>query len=52
MVRNFTYRKVHQMLKHMVLSQKKAARNRKCIRTAATGGKGKFRSFLAHNSPQ
>lgn len=29
-----TYRKVHQMLKHMVFSQKKAAKKKKCIITA------------------
>lgn len=31
-----TYRNVHQMLKHIVLSQKNAAKKRKCIRTAKT----------------
>lgn len=29
-----TYRKVHQILKHIVLSQKKAARKKKCIMMA------------------
>lgn len=30
-----TYRNVHQILKHIVLSQKNAARNEKCIVEAA-----------------
>lgn len=29
-----THRKVHQMLKHIVLSQKNADRNKKCMQTA------------------
>jgi hypothetical protein len=30
------YLKVHQMLKHIVFSQKKAARNKKCMHMAET----------------
>lgn len=34
-----TYRNVHQILKHIVFSQKKADRNAKCIVEAADGSK-------------
>lgn len=34
--RGSTHRNVHQMLKHIVFSQKKAARNMKCIDVAET----------------
>lgn len=29
-----TYRNVHQMLKHIVFNQKKAAKKKKCMQTA------------------
>lgn len=30
----YTYRNVHQMLKHIVFNQKKAAKKKKCMQTA------------------
>jgi tRNA G10 N-methylase Trm11 len=32
--KKITYRNVHHMLKHIVFSQKKAARNEKCMKIA------------------
>lgn len=38
----YTYRNVHQMLKHIVFNQKKAAKKKKCIKTAEMKLKRKF----------